>query len=127
MPRVWAACSAEARSREAIATTSLHSPFCIAGTTLFTAIEAVLRIPHRTLLDIGKHHSCKASDHALKQNFKVVIGEMEAGEARWVQSDLPPNSGAPSHGSCRWASATFATFVGFFSPRLYEIIPSTHT
>ena len=46
------------RSREAIAVTSLHSPFCMAGMTFFTAISAVLSIPQRTL-DIARHHSRK--------------------------------------------------------------------
>ena len=58
MPSVRAAFSALPRSREAIAVTSLHTPFCMAGMTFVTAIFAVLRIPQRTL-DIARHHSRK--------------------------------------------------------------------
>src|SRR5215813_8795223 len=56
MPSVRAASSALRRSREAIAVTSLHTPFCMPGMTFVTAIFAVLRIPQRTL-DIATHHS----------------------------------------------------------------------
>jgi len=45
-------------SREAIAVTSLHTPFCMPGMTFVTAIFAVLRIPQRTL-DKVRHHSRK--------------------------------------------------------------------
>src|SRR5215813_11195295 len=58
MPSVRAASSALPRSREAIAVTSLHTPFCMPGMTFVTAIFAVLRIPQRTL-DIARHHSRK--------------------------------------------------------------------
>src|SRR5215475_12445664 len=58
MPSVRAASSALPRSREAIAVTSLHTPFCMPGMTFVTAIFAVLRIPQRTL-DINRHHSRK--------------------------------------------------------------------
>src|SRR5882672_7815604 len=61
MPSARAASSALPRSREAIAVTSLHAPFCIPGMTFFTPILAVLRIPQRTLLDIGRHHSRKVA------------------------------------------------------------------
>src|SRR5215469_13004318 len=58
MPRIWAAFSALPRSREAIAVTSLHAPFCMPGMTFVTAIFAVLRTPQRTL-DIARYHSRK--------------------------------------------------------------------
>src|ERR1700720_3152460 len=58
MPSVRAASSALPRSREAIAVTSLHTPFCMPGMTFVTAIFAVLRIPQRTL-DIARHHRRK--------------------------------------------------------------------
>ena len=60
MPSVRAASSALLRSREAIAVTSLHTPFCMPGMTFVTAIFAVLRIPQRTL-DIARHHSRKGA------------------------------------------------------------------
>src|SRR3989442_13758443 len=44
----WATCVALSISLEAIATTSVQSPCCIAGITLVTPILAVLRIPQRT-------------------------------------------------------------------------------
>src|SRR4029077_14006141 len=40
--------SAFCLSRDAIAATSLHSPFCIPGITLRTAIDAAPNIPHFT-------------------------------------------------------------------------------
>src|SRR5437763_4719338 len=49
MPSARAASSAFSRLREAMAATSLHSPFCIAGITFRTAILATPRTPHRTL------------------------------------------------------------------------------
>src|SRR5438094_3827732 len=49
MPSSFAALSALLVSREAIATMSLHSPFCIAGMALVSAKWAVLRTPQRTL------------------------------------------------------------------------------
>ena len=58
MPSVRAASSALPRSREAIAVTSLHTPFSMPGMIFVTAIFAVLRIPQRTL-DIARHHSRK--------------------------------------------------------------------
>src|SRR5215467_1392025 len=51
MPSARAACSAFSRSRDAIAVTSLHSPFCMAGITFLMAILATPSTPHRTLLD----------------------------------------------------------------------------
>src|SRR5229473_5124529 len=59
MPSVRATSSALRRSREAIAVTSLHSPFCIPGMTFLTPIAAVLRTPQRTLLAISGHHRRK--------------------------------------------------------------------
>src|SRR5436305_399637 len=50
MPSFEAACCAFANSREQIAVTTECSPFCIAGMTLVTAIDALERTPHRTLL-----------------------------------------------------------------------------
>src|ERR1700723_3373092 len=55
MPRARAASPALWRSREAIADTSTQSLFCIAGTTFFSAIAAVLRTPQRTLFAIPRH------------------------------------------------------------------------
>src|SRR5258706_15947565 len=50
MPSLRSAASARLLSREAMALTSLHSPFCMAGETLSTPIFAVLRIPQRIFL-----------------------------------------------------------------------------
>src|SRR6266567_2364409 len=49
MPSFLAASFALCASRDAIALTSLHAPFCIAGITSRTAIAAVPRTPHFTL------------------------------------------------------------------------------
>src|SRR5258705_9978152 len=59
MPSERAVSSARCRSREASAAISQNLPFCIPGMTFFTPILAVLRIPHRTLLAISRHDSCK--------------------------------------------------------------------
>src|SRR6201996_9733909 len=55
MPRGFAAAWALPRSREAMAVISDHSPFCIAGSTFFKPIAAVLRTPQRTLFAIERH------------------------------------------------------------------------
>src|SRR6202023_591073 len=75
MPSVRAAFSALPRSREAIAVTSLHTPFCMAGMTFVTAIFAVLRIPQRTL-DIARHHSRKG------RGGKTCADQMSPGKPR---------------------------------------------
>src|SRR5579862_3133839 len=49
MPSLPAAVAALSKSRDAMATTSDHSPFCIAGITLTVAIFATPRTAHRTL------------------------------------------------------------------------------
>ena len=48
MPSRSAASLAFDSEREAMATTSVNSPLCIAGITLTTPILAVLRMPQRT-------------------------------------------------------------------------------
>src|SRR5215813_10878287 len=52
MPSSFAAFSAFAKSRDAIAATSDHLPFCIPGITLRVAMEATPRIPHFTLFTL---------------------------------------------------------------------------
>jgi hypothetical protein len=75
MPSVRAASSALPRSREAIAVTSLHTPFLMPGMTLVTAIFAVLRIPQRTL-DIASHHSRKGDGGKTCADQKSAPGEV---------------------------------------------------
>src|ERR1700739_1576060 len=50
MPNLCAAPSAFFLSREAIAVITLCAPFCIAGMTLRTAIEAAPKTPHFTFV-----------------------------------------------------------------------------
>src|ERR1700733_15295080 len=52
MPSALAACRARARSREAIATTRVCWPCCMAGITFLRAMAAVLRTPQRSFLDM---------------------------------------------------------------------------
>src|SRR5215467_7029226 len=84
MPSVRAASSALPRSREAIAVTSLHTPFCMPGMTFVTAIFAVLRIPQRTL-DIARHHSRKVLGGKTCAGQKSASGKF----SQPVVSDLP--------------------------------------
>src|ERR1700728_1813441 len=74
MPSVRAASSALPGSREAIAVTSLHTPFCMPGMTFVTAIFAVLRIPQRTL-DIARHHSRKGRGGKMCADQKSAPGK----------------------------------------------------
>src|ERR1700733_7165684 len=69
MPRARATSSALWRSREAIAVTSLQSPFCMAGTTFLTPIPAVLRTPQRTLFGISAND--KAATTFLKAEHRL--------------------------------------------------------
>src|SRR5438270_2538509 len=54
MPSFEAACWALANPREQIAVMTECSPFCMAGMTLVTPIDAVERTPHRTFLFVGR-------------------------------------------------------------------------
>src|ERR1700684_367772 len=99
MPRVRAASSALRRSREAIAVTSLHAPFCIPGMTFVTAILAVLRIPQRTLLDISRHHSRKGcgrkNQHGLfpiKPTIRDELRARQLGLAGLLQRGKPSSN-----------------------------------
>jgi hypothetical protein len=70
------------RNREAIAVTSLHTPFCMPGMTFVTAIFAVLRIPQRTL-DIARHHNRKDRDGETCAGPKSACRKMESPPGRY--------------------------------------------
>src|SRR5580700_4260904 len=78
MPSSCAISSARRRSLEAIAITSLQSPFCIAGITFLTAILAVPKIPQRTLFGGGVSalitNSSIPMQLRLRQRFEMCHG-----------------------------------------------------
>src|SRR5215469_17345447 len=100
MPSVRAASSALPRSREAIAVTSLHTPFCMPGMTFVTAMFAVLKIPQRTL-DIARHHSCK---RPWRKNVRgPEVGFRDAGKAS-SSFLLKANRGIPAQDKVVYAA-----------------------
>ena len=97
MPSVRAASSALCRSREAIAVTSLHTPFCMPGMTFVRAIFAVLRIPQRTL-DIARHHSRKGVAEKGARFRSRLYGPKPVSRAQRKAIDGLPASPLPARG-----------------------------
>src|SRR5271163_4175882 len=103
MPRARAVSSALPWSREAIATTSTHSPFCMAGITFLTPIPAVLRTPQRTLLGIPGHDN-GFRVHATWSAFLLAwrphrVALLQKGAQPLTEISTVADFFVPSHGS----------------------------
>jgi hypothetical protein len=116
MPSVRAASSALRRSREAIAVTSLHTPFCMPGMTFVTAIFAVLRIPQRTL-DIATHHSRKDPGGKTCARQKSASGKFRSWWW-WPAADSQSRNVHRGHGKSRTPAAH-----NIQPPRDFQIAP----
>src|SRR6185437_14869444 len=73
MPRLAAASWARDRSRDAIAVTSDLVPFCVPGTTFFTAMLAAPSTPQRILASIFLSFACSGVRKAIHHGVLVGV------------------------------------------------------
>src|SRR6185312_14228197 len=73
MPRLEAASRARDRSRDAIAVTCDLVPFCMPGTTFFTAMLAAPSTPQRILADIFLSFACSGIRKAIHRGVLVGV------------------------------------------------------
>src|SRR5688572_14385858 len=104
MPRLAAASSALARSREAIAVTVDASPRCMAGITLTVAIFATPSTPQRTFCCIERQ--CLTGDTELHMDYvrlgntgltvsRLCLGAMTYGVKSWREWVLEEEDSRP--------------------------------
>src|ERR1700761_2085921 len=115
MPRARATSSALLRSREVIAVTSIQSLCCIPGIAFLIAIEAVPKIPQRTLLPIPgilEPRAAENAGHRPAEDEKIcaqrpmvevlpVVHFDRGGIAIAAAVDLPQACDARAHGRAK--------------------------